>query len=92
MHEVNEKVSDMRNRAGGADFMSLKVTSLILSVILPDFVSLINVCLEEEEFPDRLKKVRVMPLHKGPNQSDFKGYRPKVKKVKFLFDKIYGAQ
>ncbi|KAK2724311.1 hypothetical protein QYM36_000978 [Artemia franciscana] len=59
MHEVNEKVSDMRNRAGGADFMSLKVTSLILSVILPDFVSLINVCLEEEEFPDRLKKLKV---------------------------------
>ena len=74
MHEVNDIVSDMRNRAAGVDFLSLKVITLVLPVILPDFVSLINGCLKEGEFPDHFKKARVVPLHKGGYRSDFNNY------------------
>ena len=39
-------------------------------------MSLINGCLEERKFPDHFKKTRVVPLHKGSDQSDFNNYRP----------------
>ena len=74
MHQVNQIATDTRNGAAGSDFPSLKVTSLILPVILRDFVSLINGCLKEGEFPDHLKKARVALLHK--DRSDFNNYRP----------------
>jgi len=62
MHEANEIASDVRNTTAGTDFLSLKVRSLILPVILPEFGSLINGCLKEGESPDHFKKARVVSL------------------------------
>ncbi|KAK2716830.1 hypothetical protein QYM36_007096 [Artemia franciscana] len=76
MYEVNEIVSQMQNGAAVADFLSLKVISLVLPVVLPDFAVSINGCLKEGEFPDHFKKARVVPLHKDGDRSDFNTLRP----------------
>lgn len=76
--------------------MSSKLLKVIKSEIVITLTSLINECIQEGIFPQRLKVAKVIPLFKKENEDDPNSYRPiailptlsKVLK-KALYNRIY---
>ena len=79
-HVSNDKILDiinsLENKSTGPASIPLKLLSLIPDLIIIPFAYIINMSLLTGEYPDLLKLVKVIPIHKGGSTQDVNNYRP----------------
>ena len=63
--EINEIIMKMKSQSCGKDEVSLKIVKATKQIVIPILVYLVNLSLEAETFPERLKVARVLLIHKG---------------------------
>ena len=80
MHISNEEILDivnsLENKSTGPFSIPLKLLSLIPDLIIIPLAYIINFSLSTGEFPDLLKLVKVIPIHKGGSTQDVNNFRP----------------
>ena len=70
----------------GPNSIPLKLLKLIPDLIIAPLCRLINESFSSGKFPDLLKIVKVIPIHKGGSTQDMNNYRPIS--LLSIFDKI----
>ena len=74
--EVREIIDNLDNKlSSGDDDFSYVIVKLSSIVTIPYLTQIINKSFEEGLFPDDLKKVKVIPLHKDGSKPDENNYR-----------------
>lgn len=63
----------------GYDGISTKVIKYTKEIIAPPLVHIINLCISDGIFPDKLKLAVIKPLHKKDDKTDIQNYRPLAK-------------
>ena len=90
-HVSNEEILDiinsLENKSTGPSSIPLKLLSLIPDLIIIPLAYIINVSLITGVYPDPLKFVKVIPIHKGGSTEDINNYRPIS--LLSIFDKIF---
>ena len=80
MHISNEEilhiVNSLENKSTGPFSIPLKLQSLIRDQIIIPLAYIISFSLSTGEFPDLLKLVKVIPIHKGGSTQDVNNFRP----------------
>ena len=84
--EVLEIINTLDNKAMGPNSIPLKLLKLIPDLIIIPLCRLINKSFSSGKFPDLLKIVKVIPIHKGGSTQDMNNYRPIS--LLSIFDKI----
>lgn len=74
--EVYKIVKSVKSNASGYDGISLKLILYSLPVILSYITHIINVCIEENRFPDACKIAVVTPIPKLSTATEYKDLRP----------------
>jgi hypothetical protein len=76
--EKEEKIINKINvkKATGVDGIPAKIVKVSKSVIAPQLSTLINITVDTDVFPDRLKKAQVTPLFKKNDPLVISNYRP----------------
>ena len=89
-HISNEEILDTINsleiKSTGPSSIPLKLLSLIPDLIIIPLAYIINMSLLSGEYPDLLKVVKVIPIHKGGSTQEVNNYRPIS--LLSIFDKI----
>ena len=89
-HVSNEEILDiinsLENKSTGPSSIPLKLLSLIPDLIIIPLAYIINLSLSTGEYPELLKLVKVIPIHKGGSTQDVNNYRPIS--LLSIFDKI----
>ena len=89
-HISNEEMLDIINSLGNKSTwpssIPLKLLSLIPDLIIIPLAYIINMSLLTGEYPDLLKVVKVIPIHKGGSTQEVNNYRPIS--LLSIFDKI----
>ena len=89
-HISNEEILDiiksLENKSTGPSSIPLKLLSIIPDLIIIPLAYIINMSLQTGEYPDLLKLVKVIPIHKGGSTQDVNNYRPIS--LLSIFDKI----
>ena len=89
-HISNEEILDiiksLENKSTGPTSIPLKLLTLIPDLIIVPFAYIINMSLQTGEYPDLLKMVKVIPIHKGGSSQDVNNYRPIS--LLSIFDKL----
>ena len=80
-HVSNEQILDiinsLENKSTGPSSIPLKLLSLLPDlIILPLAYIIINMSFLTGEYPNLLKIVKVIPIHKGGSTQDVNNYRP----------------
>ena len=90
VHISNEEILDiinsLENKSTGPTSIPLKLLSLIPDLIITPLAYIINLSLTTGEYPELLKVVKVIPIHKGGSTQDVSNYRPIS--LLSIFDKI----
>ena len=76
----------MYSLSTGPTSIPLKLLSLIPDLIITPLAYIINLSLTTGEYPELLKVVKVIPIHKGGSTQDVNNYRPIFQLS--VFDKI----
>ena len=84
--EVLEIINALDNKSTGPNSIPLKLLKLIPDLIIVPLCKLINKSFLNGKFPDLLKSVKVIPIHKGGSTQDMNNYRPIS--LLSVFDKI----
>ena len=84
--EVLEIINKLENKSTGPSSIPLKLLKLISDLIIIPLCNLINKSFSSGIFPDLLKIVKVIPIHKGGSTQDMNNYRPIS--LLSIFDKI----
>ena len=84
--EILEIINSLENKATGPSSIPLKLLSLIPDLIIVPLAYIINMSLLTGVYPDLLKLVKVIPIHKGGSTQDVNNYRPIS--LLSIFDKI----
>ena len=74
--EILDIVNSLENKSTGPFSIPLKLLSLIPDLIIIPLAYIINFSLSTGEFPDLLKLVKVIPIHKGGSTQDVNNFRP----------------
>ena len=89
-HVSNEEILDiinsLENKSTGPSSIPLKLLSLIPDLIILPLAYIINMSFITGEYPNLLKIVKVIPIHKGGSTQDVNNYRPIS--LLSIFDKI----
>ena len=89
-HVTNEEILDiinkLENKSSGPSSIPLKLLSLIPDLIILPLAHIINMSLLSGEYPDLLKIVKVIPIHKGGSTQDMNNFRPIS--LLSIFDKV----
>ena len=84
--EILDIINSLENKSTGPSSIPLKLLSLIPDLIIIPLAYIINMSLRTGEYPDLLKLVKVIPIHKGGSTQDVNNYRPIS--LLSIFDKI----
>ena len=89
-HVSNEVILDiiksLENKSTGPSSIPLKMLSVIPDLIIIPLAFIINMSIRTGIYPDLLKVVKVVPIHKGGSTQDINNYRPIS--LLSIFDKI----
>ena len=89
-HISNEEILDiinaLDNKSSGPYSIPLKLLAMIPDLIITPLAHIINMSFLTGEFPDLLKIVKVIPIHKGGSTQDINNFRPIS--LLSIFDKI----
>ena len=84
--EIVEIIKSLENKSTGPSSIPLKMLSVIPDLIILPIAYIINMSFLTGEYPDMLKIVKVIPIHKGGSTQDINNYRPIS--LLSIFDKI----
>ena len=84
--EVLEIINSLTNKATGPSSIPLNLLKSVDDLIVFPLCYIINTSLLNGIFPDKLKIVKVVPLHKGGSTQDLNNFRPIS--LLSIFDKI----
>ena len=84
--EILEIIKLLENKSTGPYSIPLKLLNIIPDLIVEPLCRLINNSFLQGIFPDFLKIVKVIPIHKGNSIQDMNNYRPIS--LLSIFDKI----
>ena len=84
--EVLDIINSLEYKATGPVSIPIKLLKLIPDLILVPLCNIINVSFNTGVFPNLLKLVKVIPIHKGGSKQDMNNYRPIS--LLSVFDKI----
>ena len=89
-HISNEEILDivnaLDNKSSGPSSIPLKLLSQIPDLIIIPLAYIINLSFTTGEYPNLLKIVKVIPIHKGGSTQDVNNFRPIS--LLSIFDKI----
>ena len=75
-NEVLNIINSLEYKATGPVSIPIKLLKLIPDLILVPLCNIINVSFNTGVFPNLLKLVKVIPIHKGGSKQDMNNYRP----------------
>ena len=84
--EVLEIINSLTNKLTGPSSIPLNLLQSVADLIVFPLCYIINKSLLNGIFPDKLKIVKVVPLHKGGSTEDLNNFRPIS--LLSIFDKI----
>ena len=84
--EVIDIVNSLSNKATGPSSIPLKLLLMISDLIIIPLCYIINMSFSSGYYPDKLKIVKVIPIHKGGSTQDLNNFRPIS--LLSIFDKI----
>ena len=84
--EILEIINSLENKSTGPYSIPLKMLSVIPDLIILPLAYIINLSFSNGKYPDLLKIVKVIPIHKGGSTQDINNYRPIS--LLSIFDKI----
>ena len=84
--EVLDIINSLSDKATGPSSIPLKLLLLISDLIVIPLSHIINMSLSTGNYPDKLKLVKVIPIHKGGSTQDLNNFRPIS--LLSMFDKI----
>ena len=84
--EVLDIINSLSDKATGPFSIPLKLLLLISDLIVIPLCHIINMSLSTGNYPDKLKLVKVIPIHKGGSTQDRNNFRPIS--LLSMFDKI----
>ena len=84
--EVLEIIKSLTNKANGPSSIPLNLLQDVADIIVFPLCHIINKSFLKGIFPDKLKIVKVVPLHKGGSTEDLNNFRPIS--LLSIFDKI----
>ena len=83
--EVVDIINSLSNKSTGIHSIPLNLLIIIMDIIIIPLCFIINMSLSTGTYPDKLKIVKVIPIHKGGCTQDLNNFRP----ISLLsFDKI----
>ena len=85
-NEVLEIINSLNNKSTGPSSIPLNLLQIIADLIVFPLCHIINMSFSKGIFPDKLKIVKVIPLHKGGSTQDLNNFRPIS--LLSIFDKI----
>ena len=74
--EIENYLKSIKSTSSGVDDISPKVLKYTSSILSIPLLHIFNLSLRTGFFPDKLKKAKVIPLHKSGNTTDIENYRP----------------
>ena len=83
---MEEIINALENKSTGPASIPVKLLKLIPDLIIVPLCKLINLSFISGSFPDPLKIVKVIPIHKNGSTQDMNNYRPIS--LLSIFDKI----
>ena len=84
--EVMEIIKSLQNKATGPSTIPLKLLHIVADLIVFPLCHIINMSFSKGIFPEKLKIVKVIPIHKGGSTQDINNFRPIS--LLSIFDKI----
>ena len=84
--EVLKIMNSLQNKSAGPASIPVKLLKLIPDLIIIPLCNIINLSLISGSFPDPLKIVKVIPIHKNGSTQDVNNYQPIS--LLSIFDKI----
>ena len=84
--EILEIINSLENKSAGPYSIPLKMLPVIPDLIILPLAYIINLSFPNGKYPDVLKIVKVIPIHKGGSTQDINNYRPIS--LLSIFDKI----
>ena len=75
--EIERKIKAMKdNKAYGPNSIRTKILKVHSKTLSKPLAELINLSLNQGKFPTILKTVKVIPIHKRGDKSEYDNYRP----------------
>ena len=74
--EILDIINSLENKSNGPSNIPLKLSSLIPDLIIIPLACIINMSLQSGVYPDLLKLVKIISIHKGGSTHDIDNYRP----------------
>ena len=84
--EVLEIIKSLKNKSTGPSSIPLNLLQIVADLIIFPLCHIINMSFSKGIFPEKLKIVKVIPLHKGGSTQDLNNFRPIS--LLLIFDKI----
>ena len=84
--DIVQIINSLPNKSSGPSSIPLKLLSMIPDLIIFPLSHIINLSFKNGEFPNLLKLVKVVPIHKGGSTQEVNNYRPIS--LLSIFDKI----
>ena len=84
--EILDIINSLENKSTGPFSIPVKLLSLISDLIIIPLAFIINMSIQSGVYPELLKVVNVIPIHKGGSTQDINNYRPIS--LLSIFDKI----
>ena len=75
-YEVSNVIQSLKNKSSHVSTYPSKVLKYVSEIISPILSTIINMSLSMGVFPDKLKLARVVPIHKGGDETEIDNYRP----------------
>ena len=84
--EILDIINSLENKSTGPFSIPVKLLSVISDLIIIPLAFIINMSIQSGVYPELLKVVKVIPIHKGGSTQDINNYRPIS--LLSVFDKI----
>ena len=84
--EVVDIINSLSNKSTGIHSIPLNLLIIIMDIIIIPLCLILNMSLSTGTYPDKLKIVKVIPIHKGGCTQDLNNFRPIS--LLSIFDKI----
>ena len=84
--EVLEIIKSLNNKSSGPSSIPLDLLQIVADLIVFPLCHIINMSFSKGIFPEKLKIMKVIPLHKGGSTQDLNNFRPIS--LLSIFDKI----
>ena len=84
--EILEIINHLETKSSGPAIIPIKLLKIIPDLIIIPLTKIINTSFSTGKYPNKLKIVKVIPIHKGDSKTDVNNYRPIS--LLSIFDKI----